>query len=69
MGNLLEARFLHLELKDQNRILETRVQERTQELDEARLGVLKRLALAAEFRDHATGRHDAELVPSRMSAD
>lgn len=57
VGNLLETRFLHLELKDQNRSLETRVQERTKELDEARLEILRRLALAAEFRDDDTGQH------------
>lgn len=32
IGNLLETRFLHLELQKQNELLETRVRERTQQL-------------------------------------
>jgi putative two-component system response regulator len=48
--NLLEARFLYL-------TLEERVHERTQDLSEARLEVLERLAIAAEYRDDATGEH------------
>jgi len=55
--NLLETRMLHLALHDQNDILETRVNERTAELREARLQVLHRLARAAEYRDDDTGRH------------
>lgn len=54
---LLETRFLHLQLKDENLRLETAVQARTQELREAHLDVLHRLALAAEFRDDDTGEH------------
>jgi response regulator RpfG family c-di-GMP phosphodiesterase len=41
----------------QNQLLETRVAERTAELDDAHLDTLERLALAAEFRDDETGRH------------
>lgn len=55
--NLLEARFLHLELQEQNRELEARVRERTAQLEEARIEVLERLARAAEFRDDDTGQH------------
>jgi len=62
--NLLETRFLHLELKEQNRSLEVRVAERTralvrrtEELEEARVEILERLARAAEFRDDDTGQH------------
>ncbi len=55
--NLLETRMLHLALRDQNDLLETRVNERTAELREARLQVLHRLARAAEYRDEDTGRH------------
>lgn len=57
VGNLLETRFLHLQLKDQNLTLETRVRERTRDLNQARLEILTRLALAAEFRDDDTGKH------------
>ncbi len=55
--NLLTARFLHLELQSQNESLEEQVRERTSELEEAQLEILKRLSLAAEYRDDATGEH------------
>ena len=55
--NLLETRFLYLQLRDQNHILEERVSERTQDLEEARVEILERLAHAAEFRDDVTGEH------------
>jgi putative two-component system response regulator len=55
--NLLETRFLHEQLKQHNLLLEHRVDERTLQLEEARLEVLYRLARAAEFRDDQTGQH------------
>lgn len=55
--NLIERRLLHLELQRHNRILETRVRERTRRLEEARIDILLRLARAAEFRDDDTGEH------------
>jgi putative two-component system response regulator len=55
--NLLEARVLHLHLREQNLRLEERVRERTADLAHARDEILARLALAAEFRDDATGHH------------
>jgi putative two-component system response regulator len=48
--NLLETRFLYHEL-------EKRVQERTRQLEEAQLEMLRRLALASDSRDDETGRH------------
>ena len=57
INNLLIPRFLHLHLQDHNRVLESRVWERTRDLDQARLEVLDRLARAAEFRDDNTGEH------------
>ena len=59
--NLLVPRFMHLELAGYNTRLEQRVRERTRALEESRLEVLERLALAAEFRDDATGRHAARV--------
>ena len=55
--NLLQTRFLHLALQEQNRLLESKVRERTVELETARLDVIERLAMAAEYRDHTTGQH------------
>ncbi|MCL7967052.1 MAG: response regulator [marine benthic group bacterium] len=55
--NLLQTRFLQLELQRHAEQLEDRVRTRTAELEEARLEILERLALAAEYRDDATGEH------------
>src|SRR3990170_5863378 len=41
--NLLDTRFLHLQLQDQNVILEEKVRVRTHELEEARMEILDRL--------------------------
>lgn len=71
IGNLLETRFLHLDLQRQNHSLEDRVQARTAELEsarqritdyarqleEAQIETLERLARAGEFRDDDTGQH------------
>ncbi len=55
--NLLETRFLYLELRDQNALLDRKVRERTRELEEAQIDALTRLAVAAEYRDDQTGEH------------
>jgi putative two-component system response regulator len=55
--NLLETRSLHRKITAHNQLLESRVAERTAELDDAHLDTLERLALAAEFRDDETGWH------------
>lgn len=55
--NMLETRFLHLQLRDQNLALEGKVRERTRELHEAHVATLRRLAKAAEYRDDVTGKH------------
>jgi len=46
-----------LALHDQNRQLEQRVRERTEELVETRLEVIRRLGRAAELKDNETGLH------------
>jgi response regulator RpfG family c-di-GMP phosphodiesterase len=43
--------------EDANAMLEEKVFERTQELEEARVEVVMRLAVAAEYRDDHTGQH------------
>lgn len=55
--NLLETRYLHLRLRNQNEELEQRVQERTGELRASQIEVLERLGQAAEYRDDDTGCH------------
>jgi len=57
VGNLLRTRHLHLRLREHAGRLEELVLERTIELEAARLDAVERLAAAAEYRDHATGRH------------
>jgi putative two-component system response regulator len=55
--NLLETRFLHLQLQNQNQILEEKVRKRTIELEAAQVEIIERLALAGEYRDDNTGEH------------
>lgn len=47
----------HLALYDQKRHLEGLVRERTMELHETRLEIIRRLGRAAEYRDNETGLH------------
>jgi putative two-component system response regulator len=55
--NLLQTRYLRVELERTNDQLHERVLQRTRELEDAKLEMLDRLALAAEYRDDATGQH------------
>jgi putative two-component system response regulator len=55
--NMLEMRFLHVAIKDQNKVLEEKVDERTHELKSSQRDIIRRLAQAAEFRDNETGAH------------
>jgi putative two-component system response regulator len=55
--NLLKMEFLQLKLRRYSQELEKRVYERTEDLNDARIEVLERLALAAEYRDDDTGEH------------
>jgi cyclic di-GMP phosphodiesterase len=57
IANMLDLRFLHLQLQGEKGALEERVQERTQELEGSYIETFERLALAAEFRDDDTGQH------------
>lgn len=47
----------HLSLHNQNRELENKVEERTAELNETRLSIIRQLGRAAEFKDNETGLH------------
>ena len=55
--NLLATRFLHRQLRNQNFVLEGRVQERTQQLKAAENETAECLAVAGEYRDDDTGQH------------
>lgn len=55
--NLLQTRYLRLQLERTNDLLHERVLQRTRELEDAKHEMLDRLALAAEYRDDATGQH------------
>ena len=46
-----------LALYDQNRELERKVKQRTNELEETRLQIIQRLGRAAEYKDNETGLH------------
>src|SRR5438477_2691501 len=60
--NLLETRYLHLRLQDQNHLLEEKVQEKTRDLENARIEILQRLAMASEYRDDPTGEHPKRVA-------
>jgi putative two-component system response regulator len=55
--NQLETRLLYQDVRRQNRALQQAVHGRTQELEHARVEMLERLAMAAEYRDDNTSRH------------
>jgi response regulator RpfG family c-di-GMP phosphodiesterase len=68
--NLLQVQHLQQRLLEHNASLEDKVAARTHDLERARLEILDRLALAAEYRDDATqeharriGRYSALLAP------
>ncbi|QEP44308.1 response regulator [Ectothiorhodospiraceae bacterium BW-2] len=55
---VLEARVQnHLVLHNQQRELERQVQQRTRQLHQSRLQIIRRLGRAAEFKDNETGMH------------
>jgi len=55
--NFLELRLLHKALGRQNEILEQRVQERTQDLQQSYLETIFSMTRAAEHKDEDTGAH------------
>lgn len=71
--NLLEVQLAHKYMRNQNEILERKVTERTLELQKAhgeihasRLQIVRRLGLAAEYKDEETGLHIIRM--SKISA-
>jgi len=63
--NLLQVQLYHKSMRGRNQWLEERVQERTRELYDTRLQIVRRLGRAAEFRDNETGLHIVRM--SKMS--
>ncbi|QDX80108.1 two-component system response regulator [Denitratisoma sp. DHT3] len=59
--NMLQTRLMHMALRSQNAQLEDRVKDRTQELEQTRLEVIRRLGRAAEYRDNETGLHTIRM--------
>ncbi|OPX54535.1 putative two-component system response regulator [Oceanospirillum multiglobuliferum] len=57
VSNLLESTLYRQELEKLNLSLEQKVQDRTHELNETRLQIVRRLGRAAEYRDNETGLH------------
>jgi cyclic di-GMP phosphodiesterase len=59
--NQLETRLLFQDVKKQNRTLLETIHGRTRELEDARLEMLERLAIAAEYRDDSTSQHTTRV--------
>lgn len=64
--NLLDAQLAHRLMHDRKNTFEMMVRERTHELNETRLQIIRRLGRAAEFRDNETGLHILRM--SKISA-
>lgn len=55
---IVKARLkTHLALYDQNRELDRKVQEQTEEINETRIKIIQKLGKAAEYKDNETGLH------------
>ena len=59
--NIIEVRLLHKKIILQNSLLEEKVEQRTKELENSRLEVIRRLGIAAEYKDNETGNHVARM--------
>jgi Response regulator containing a CheY-like receiver domain and an HD-GYP domain len=57
MGNLLRTKLLHSQLQQYSESLSARVAERTAELENAKLEILRLLGRTSEYRDDMTGQH------------
>lgn len=55
--NMLEVRLLHKQVRLQNETLEQQVRQRTRQLEQSQLEIIKRLGRAAEYKDNETGNH------------
>jgi putative two-component system response regulator len=55
---------IHLDLHNQNLALEAKVRERTRQLEDTRVEIIRRLGRAAEYRDNETGMHVVRMSQS-----
>jgi putative two-component system response regulator len=62
--NIIEVRLLHKQVVKQNRQLEYEVARRTKELEDSRLEIIRRLGVAAEYKDNETGNHVTRMSRS-----
>ena len=61
----LSLKITQEELNNKNIILEEKIRERTRELKETQVEIIKRLSLASKYREHGTGHSVARV--SKMS--
>jgi putative two-component system response regulator len=61
---VLQRVRIHLQLHNQNLALEAKVRERTRQLDDTRVEIIRRLGRAAEYRDNETGLHVVRMSQS-----
>jgi putative two-component system response regulator len=59
--NFLEVRMLHQGARDQNKLLEEKVVERTEQLYQSQIEIVQRLGRALEYRDSETGTHTTRM--------
>jgi len=64
--NLIEVQLFHKFMHDQNALLDELVRQRTKELRDTRLQIVRRLGRAAEFRDNETGYHILRMSHSSV---
>lgn len=57
VNNLLDVQMAHKYMWRQNEILEQKVRERTEVIHNTQLQIVRRLGVAAEYRDEETGLH------------
>ena len=61
VANAIERRSIRIERKEYERVLEQKVEERTQELRRREELMVLRLVAAAKYRDEETGAHIRRL--------
>ena len=64
--NLIQVQLYHAFIRERNQHLEELVHERTRELYDTRLQIVRRLGRAAEYRDNETGMHIIRMSKMAM---